>query len=368
MSHIVTRSQDQPNVEPDTNAPNAPNEPRNLETGLAWRLMNTADENSEKMPEQIYLDLANLSADVAKLERKEERLRKYVIENEGEDCEALMPSDDDEMNDEDFHADSDEDDEFPSAFSCTSSNPCLGAHVHSSHCGSVSLRGHQVVSRNYEDVENASKDAISNSATPSGLYIKHKDTYYCIPQSAVMRCMNECIEVPDIETFDELTRPGHRAFYWDQERHLLNPASIVVLRMKRRFTKKESVNGRKGKYDFYWGVFLTLQDSTRETHDHRIVHLLPETTIFNLFHDLKACDDGKTSSLCNEWAPSFVFSSDFSPCFRWRENPIPGRNKRYIDTHGPNTTQLRGNYWPEVSNSKRARMTTNFVMRGYVQG
>lgn len=358
MSHIVTRSQDQPIVEPGTISSD---EAHNLETGLAWRLMNTADANSDKMPEQIYLDLANLSADIAKLERKEERLRKYAIENAGENCEALLPSDDEGFDELDVHSGSEDDEEYPGAFSCTSSNRCLGEHVHSSCCDTV------FADSDYEDVENASKDELSQSATPSGLYIKHHDTYYCIPQSAVMRCSGYSIEVPDVETFDDLTRPGHRAFYWDQEIHLLDPASIVVLRMKRRFTKNESVNGRKGKYDYYWGVILTLKDSKRKTHDHRIVHLLPETTIFNLYHDLREydsyCDGGKKSSLIEEWAPSFVFSSDFSPCIRNRENPIPGRNKRRITT-ASNSSQIRGNYWLEVSDSKRARMTTNFAVRG----
>lgn len=342
--------------EPDEN-------PEEANAPLAWRLMNTADDNSDKMPEQVYLNLANLSADVAKLERKEERLRKYVVENVGEGCEALIPSDE-EVDDNDFYAqsddedDDDDDDYVHNAFSCTSSNPCGGVHVHSSCYGSVSLRGTMAVRRDYEDVQNPAKDITFKSAAPSGLYIKHHNTFYCIPESAVMRSINKCIEIPDFEMFDELTSPGHRAFNWDLHRDLLDPASIVVLRMRRRFGKNESAIGSTGKYDFYWGVFLTLKNGSGKTHDHRIVHLLPETTIYNLYNDLKGDDQTKSSSLCTKWAPSFINSTEFSPCLRVRENPIPGRNKRSIVS---NSGQLRGNYWSEVPDSKRVRMTSEFA-------
>lgn len=310
----------------------------------AREMLDVVGDICDKIPEQAYIDLCNLSSDFSKLERREARLRQYILEIEGSECSILAPSDDnDDLPVVDALSDSDD-------WSSLSDNGCEcefdGQNVHSSCASSVQ-------SDRPDEIPDAAQSAKNKSVAPSGLLVYSKGQYFSVPMSAVKRGGNDTIPM-DSEKIIELTRPKNRAKTWNTlfPNGTLDPTKIVVLQMKLAtpITDDSMVEHTTS---FFWGVIF--QPSRPRKDDHRVVWLLPETTCWQVTQNLLSSPQTENSSLVKKWQPCMLREPDWTPCCPVRSVPIAGPS-RQARRSTPCAETKTGNYWPV---SKRVKTTVH---------
>lgn len=315
--------------DPDARFPDEePEQAENKADGAACQMMTMLEDHQEALGSQLYVNLANLTGQFAKLERRAARMKKKLIEYDGSDCSALIPSDEGEEVDHEEGFFSDDDDN--SEASLDSDN------LSNSKASTASSDAGDKIPE-----ENRRK---SNELSASGYYIKHMGAYYAVPKKAIPRHYNRPIEVPTAKALRERTVRGGRASAWRWEP--VHPSTIVVLHMKNRVF---------GTDEFAWAVILNSSDTSVDAaaDDHKIFHLLPFVTVLRLIRSLEADDLFKGSSLLTKYKPSWVDVE--SP--HGRPAPIPGPSLKQI-TGGVN----HGCYWPSVASNKRVRSATDLPL------
>lgn len=324
-------SEVQPHLDPDVN-------PR--------KLLDLASELSDKIPEQSYIDLCNLSNDWARVERRMCRMREWILHNEGSDCSALLPSDDnDGGNNDNDDLEWDEHDEYDD---CTSHDPCDGEELHGSECSTDESDYAQVAN---ETEKEANRRKINLECEQSGFVIKSYGQYYSIPDSAMMRGSGDPLTV-SMRSFERLTHRGKRALEWEDlfPNSTVDTSKIVVLKMRSR-TKDGFLHS---KIDYYWGVVLDVEeeeegdecDEPKQLRK-RVVTLLPETTCWGIAKR----PQNQQSSLVKRYLPFFMTRSSLITnytrflCSRFRDVPVAGPSRVDRDA----SVKFRGNHWSVVN-------------------
>lgn len=311
--------------------------PENDPDGPACKFQEYLEDHMEALGSQHYVQLCNISASFAKLERRAGRMRKKLLDYDGSDCSALMPSDDEHIDEgDDGSLDEDEYDSDGSVVS-TDAVPCSDASTTTSAAGD----------------EIPSKEISANVAAlnPSGYFIKYMCTYYAVPKPNILRNYKRPIMVPTVEALRGRIRRGSRAKCWKWEP--INPASIVVVKMQPRGSTDEP--------DLYWCVSLELDEGTAPTEDSKILHVLPGTTVIRLLRTIEADESMKDSSLITKYMPRWATGG---PIYTIAP-PVLGPSRKRCVSQGIQGTSryvhTAGNYWPRLKASKRLRSSADFT-------
>lgn len=341
--------------DPDARFPDEdPDEPENKADGDACKFQEYIEEHQEELGSRHYVNLCDVSCQFAKLERRAARMRKKLIEYDGSDCSALVPSDDQPIAEGDY----DDDESYVSDDSVQSED-----HVARSSASTNTTEGGEVM----KDRQEARAVA---ALSPSGYYMKYMDVYYAVPKPAIVRNYKRPMTVSSIDALRERVQRGARARAWQWEP--IHPASVVIVDMKQRHTPSDEDQARNGK-DYFWCVILKVDDPNSEippSDDAKILHVLPETTVARLIRTLEADETLKNSSLLNQFRPTWL-DREVVPEPRQRAVPIPGPTRKRAklpNEDGPIQVTLTGNYWPVSTRtgSKRIRSATEPIYRGRI--
>lgn len=374
VSTISTRSQNTRVEIPAVDAvafDEDPPEPLNSDNGPARQMMEMIEDNSQAIGSQLYVNLANICGDFAKLERQNARMRAKLIEYDGESCSAFIPSDDNGVDAEDYQSDADEEDQEEESSGSSVCDPsfeggaCIGRRVHGSCLSTCSSQMGALPA-----FFRAQPGAAEVQQAPSGKYIKYSNEYYAIPPEAIKRQANS-VEVESIADLRSLTTRGERAKTWHEKFILtgkLDWKNIWIIEMKHR--DPEFVQRHGTHTEFFWACTLKLGNVDTNGHppsdDHFIVHLLPETTVHQLHTRMEQDPVLKQSRLCSVWKPKFLDEPWFCMCDPVRSVPIPGPSR----TKGPADVArwqieagdvVVGNYWTSMRTVKRVRSYTDPV-------
>ena len=329
--------------------------------------MDILDDNSESLSSKIYLDLANIVGEFAKLERKSARMREKLIECEGSDCSALVPSDDDatpmdddeypdseweDDDDDDEQEEEDEEDEEDEENDQTKS--------------ALSTTDSQILAPLNRRLSRR-QDSVTVS-TPSGYYMKHMDSYYCVPKDAIVRCYAEPFVVHSMYSMRKLTEHGQRTRAWLDyvEAGILTTNHVVVVEMKKR----------QGGKDYVWCIILSkYTDSVfrqpAQTQDHLVLYTLPEATVCKFVYILRQARVRPT--LVDRFLPSFVKDDDHSTENQLYEDPLPGQSRKRKKTTGTGATSMpvavneHGNWWDVLPASCTIRRAVDDERRRYLR-
>lgn len=295
------------------------------------KMMEMIEEHQEALGSKLYVDLANITGNLSKLERRAKRMRKKIKSELGSDCSALIPSDveDAHIDEDDYGSESDASD-----YSIASNDnvPASKASTDSSQAG--------------EEVENAEESEKQSVLNPSGYFMKYRGTYYAVPKRHIMRDYKRTMVMPSREAMRKRVWRGHRAQEWKWEP--IDPSKIVVVQMKNRTVATT---------EHIWCVTMRLDDSAANpkarSDDSKILHVLPETTIVRLVRAMKADPEMETSSLLHQYLPEWIIQGPYlttNARVTRRNTPIPGPSRR-DELYGP----THGNYWPRLRLAKRIR-------------
>ena len=270
---------------------------RNSDDGASRRMMEMLEDNAEAIGSKLYVDLANLCGNFAQLERQSARMRAKLIDYDGESCSALVPSDaadfpeDYESASEEEHEDSDGDCDDDDAYEIRSY---------------ASTRESQIVPSDFDSESENGLGANHVESIPRGpplgaspFHMKSRGKYYSIPKEAFKRKAN-CVQVANIGDLTNMTMHGGRTKFYDQ--YILdgkiNERNIFVLEMKNRGGTKE----------FYWACTLNLAGHVSGLHiaADKIVNLMPEAAVFQLYTKMNEDPILKRSRLCSTWKPNFL--------------------------------------------------------------
>ena len=323
-----------------------PEQPENDPNGDACKMMELLEDHAEALGSEAYVNLANITGNFAKLERRAARMRKKLLEYDGSDCSALMPSDDEHIDEDDFI---DEDDEFDH-----SSNASLDSEDRV-----MRSRASTTSSAAGDEIDDPGKTTKGAALNPSGYFIKYMDTYYSVPKQAIMRHYQRPIEVPNTDTFRKRTIRGARAREWRWEP--INPASVIVIKMKNRTADTGNAGNTGDGGDYYWCVSLKLEGGPAND-DGKILHVLPETTVDRLVRTLEADETMRSSSLLTKYKPSWISSQVVMSYSFTRTLPIPGPSRKRSTAPGEEASYT-GNYWPRLRASKRIRSALDRPIR-----
>lgn len=313
----------------------------NEETGPSRRMMGILDDNCEQLGSKIYVDLANIVGEFAKLERKAARMQNRLYEYDGSDCSVLVPScDDEEEEEEDYGTDGDDPNEF-----------------------GLSVDGSDISTRssmsNICEISNEHKNEKMKRVKLSGYFAKYMGEYYAIPEHSIKRNYALPVIVDSVSDMRLLTTRGRRYKTWlnSYMRNRLRPDHIVVIQMNMR--KRQPHTRGHGfeepqKLEYYWGVILSCSavDARVKTDDPRIIHLLPENITKMVHTGMLANVEGvwNGSKLLNELLPSFRANPNFINHPEYNKPPIPGPSrKRRFDGE---VQREYGNWWQQISCSR----------------
>lgn len=301
---------------------------------ISRKMMEYLENCQEDLGSQHYVALANICGEMSTVERRNGRMKRKLLEYDGSDCSALMPSDDEEFTPDNFN--SDDDDE-------ASDNESEESDVHMalSVCSTA-------ISDAVEEINDATASRKAAALSPSGYFMKYQDVYFMVPKPAILRTYKRTIAVPTHSTFEALTSRGSRARAWTFEP--ICPAAVVVVEMKTRLPNSQFEK------DFFWCVSLKLNETNdNDTDDAKILHVLPETTVARLYQTLLVDPQLASSSLVQKYAPKWLKMQTRPPATR--QIPIPGNSKSMPQSPDPRIPRrvLTGNYWPKLSSKKRLR-------------
>jgi len=314
-------------------------EPENDPDGPARKMMEYLEEHREQLGSQHYVELANISMAFAKTERRSVRMRKKLIEYDGSDCSALVPSDDGPQIEEDDYVNEPIDDD---SYSDSESGDEVAASV-----------GSTVTSQGGDELPDVVKSANQAALDPSGYFMKYRGTYYAVPKQNIKRNYKRPATVATADEMVRRTKRGERAMAWEFE--AICPASVVIVEMVAR-------NSSGGEKDFFWCVPMKLEHATDLSRDDsKILHVLPETTVLRLVRTLEADPEMSRSGLIEVYKPKWVKEcNQYSSGNRFKRTlPIPGPSTQ-IHTRYP---VEHGNYWPRLRHAKRIRSATDHRYR-----
>lgn len=313
---------------PDARFPDEePEEAENKADGPARELQEYLEEHQEQLGSQHYVKLCDISCAFAKLERRATRMRNKLLEYDGSDCSALIPSDDEHIDEADY------------ASSVSHDSDDSGMSMHSD-SGVKSSRASTASSAVGGEIANETVSEEMHGLDPSGYFVRYRGTYYCIPKRAIVRNYKRPISIPDEEAFKARHKRGGRAKAWEFDP--ICPASIVVVEMK----------NRNGINEFYWCVSLKALE-TSNADDAKILCVLPETTVLRLHSAIASDPTMRTSTLLSRFKPSWCDGLRTGI----RQVPIPGPSRRSAVEQHRATGHTTGNYWPRLRNSKRLRVS-----------
>jgi len=297
----------------------------------AAKIMELLFEKKDGLSDGVYIDLCNLTALCARSERREKRLRDWIVKHGGaETCSALAPSDDGGAAGSDQVSDFDDD-----ALSNTSGVSDLSSL---STCSATSASG---VSVDEQPRLNSREDLLYKTARlpsqNSGLFVRHMGRVYALPLHSIVRNYNEPIQLQSATVLTATVTRGQRSAYMTSriasgEPNVVVPySSILVLKLM----------NRRGECDYFWSARFFVEGEASD--DAQIVRFLPAKVVTELVEAMRN-DPQMEHSCLFKMLPKFVEEDRSFYLY-----PIPGRDRRFEEG------QAAGNYMLEVEQSKRPK-------------
>ena len=305
--------------------------------GPAAKIMELLFERKEDLGDGAYVDLCNLTSLCARSERREKRLRDWIVKHGGaETCSALAPSD---AGDDGGAAGSDQGSDQVSDFDDVLSNASGLSDLSSlSTCSATSASG---VSVEEQPRLNSKEDLLYKTARlpsqNSGLFVRHMGRVYALPLHCIVRNYNEPIQLQSATVLTATVTRGQRSAYMTSriasgEPNVVVPySSIVVLKLM----------NRRGECDYFWTARFSVEGEASD--DAQIVRFLPAKVVTELVEAMRN-DPQMEHSCLFKMLPRFIEEDRSFYLY-----PIPGRDRRFEEG------QAAGNYMLEVELSKRPK-------------
>ena len=306
------------------------------EATMCRKMMELIEEHQEALGSKLYVDLANFTGELSKIERRAKRMRTRLIQYDGSDCSVLIPSEvldnaiaDDDFGESELSEDPDAHSESDGGDGSSSCCSTLEEHV-----------GDEIV-----DSKLTTRVGKHRS---SDYYMCYMGKHYSVPRRNILRNYERPIECRDHAEYLCRQSRSHRSRAWRWEP--IPPASIVVVKMWLRNNVEDNV----------WCVTLKRPLMPAD----KVVVPLPRSIVLRLYRTMEADSALTGSSLLTTYQPTYALVDEPE----YHLPPIPGPSRIAMDFEELACATHNGSNGTERPRHSMDDMTSQERSRNYVAG